>query len=401
MNGASNSFQDSFSKTFKESLLSFSFNIAGLVAGSIFASQTHIFSLSPWIIAVYPAILSARGMIGGIFTGRLSTALHLGMVNPRIFGNTRSFYKLIELVITANLVTSLFISSIAMALGFFLWRIEVTDSTSIILSVIATMALGLTISFFNILVSFLSFRRRLDPDIIVYPIMSTIADIIITGYYVTIINLFFLFNNIGRTLIISIDIVYLILVSFIFLRNLRDREFMGNMREILLTLLIVAFIVNLTGTFLDKISVIVKSRKEIYTVYPALIDAVGDVGSVVGSIATTRLALGLIDPTIPSIRRIKTQIFSSWVASIIIFITLSFLSLLLNGILEVSTFIGLTYILLITNFIAVPIMITISYIISILAFKGGFDPDNFVIPIESSLADNVATIALLLALLLY
>lgn len=401
MNGASNSFQDSFSKTFKESLLSFSFNIAGLVAGSIFASQTHIFSLSPWIIAVYPAILSARGMIGGIFTGRLSTALHLGMVNPRIFGNTRSFYKLIELVITANLVTSLFISSIAIVLGFFLWRIEVTDSASIILSVIATMALGLTISFFNILVSFLSFRRRLDPDIIVYPIMSTIADIIITGYYVTIINLFFLFNNIGRTLIISIDIVYLILVSFIFLRNLRDREFMGNMREILLTLLIVAFIVNLTGTFLDKISVIVKSRKEIYTVYPALIDAVGDVGSVVGSIATTRLALGLIDPTIPSIRRIKTQIFSSWVASIIIFITLSFLSLLLNGILEVSTFIGLTYILLITNFIAVPIMITISYIISILAFKGGFDPDNFVIPIESSLADNVATIALLLALLLY
>ena len=119
MNGASNSFQDSFSKTFKESLLSFSFNIAGLVAGSIFASQTHIFSLPPWIIAVYPAILSARGMIGGILTGRLSTALHLGMVNPRIFGNTRSFYKLIELVITANLVTSLFISSIAMVLGFF------------------------------------------------------------------------------------------------------------------------------------------------------------------------------------------------------------------------------------------------------------------------------------------
>jgi len=401
MNGTSNSFQDSFSKTFKESLLSFSFNIAGLVAGSIFASQTHIFSLSPWIIAVYPAILSARGMIGGIFTGRLSTALHLGMVNPRIFGNTRSFYKLIELVITANLVTSLFISSIAMTLGFFLWGIEVTDSASIILSVIATMALGLTISFFNILVSFLSFRRGLDPDIIVYPIMSTIADIIITGYYVTIINLFFLFNNIGRTLIISIDIIYLILVSFIFLRNLHDREFMGNIREILLTLLIVAFIVNLTGTFLDKISVIVKSRKEIYTVYPALIDAVGDVGSVVGSIATTRLALGLIDPTISSIRRIKTQIFSSWIASIIIFVTLSFLSLLLNGILEVSTFIGHTYILLITNFIAVPIMIAISYIISMLTFKGGFDPDNFVIPIESSLADNVTTIALLLALLLY
>ena len=401
MRDASSSFQDSFSKTFKECLLSFSFDIAGLVAGGILASQTHIFSLSSWIIALYPAILSARGMISGIFTGRLSTALHLGTVNPKLFGNTRKFYKLIELIIATNLVISIFMSSIAMLLGFFLWGIEATDFATIIILVIATMALGLTISFFNMLVSFLSFKKGLDPDVVVYPIMSTTADIIITGYYVIAISLFFLFSNIGRNLIILIDVTYLCLVTFIFLRNLHDGEFMRDLREVLLTLLIVAFIVNITGTFLNRINLIVKSRREIYTVYPALIDTVGDVGSVVGSITTTRLALGLIDPTIQSLERIKKQIFSSWTVSIIIFLILSILSALLNGMLEISTFISYTSTLLITNFIAIPAMIIISYAISISAFKRGFDPDNFVIPIESSLADNITTIALLAALLLH
>ena len=401
MRDTSSSFQDSFSKTFKECLLSFSFDIAGLVAGGILASQTHIFSLSSWIIALYPAILSARGMISGIFTGRLSTALHLGTVNPKLFGNTRKFYKLIELIIATNLVISIFMSSIAMLLGFFLWGIEVTDFATIIILVMATMALGLTISFFNMLVSFLSFKKGLDPDVVVYPIMSTTADIIITGYYVIAISLFFLFSNIGKNLIILIDVTYLCLVAFIFLRNLHDGEFMRDLREVLLTLLIVAFIVNITGTFLNRINLIVKSRREIYTVYPALIDTVGDVGSVVGSITTTRLALGLIDPTIQSLERIKKQIFSSWTVSIIIFLILSILSALLNGMLEISTFISYTSTLLITNFIAIPAMIIISYAISISAFKRGFDPDNFVIPIESSLADNITTIALLAALLLH
>ncbi|HDN01506.1 MAG TPA: hypothetical protein ENF42_00865, partial [Candidatus Bathyarchaeota archaeon] len=78
-----------------------------------------------------------------------------------------------------------------------------------------------------------------------------------------------------------------------------------------------------------------------------------------------------------------------------------FLSLLLNGIIDALIFVEFTYLLLLTNIIAIPIIVAISYVISILAFKGGFDPDNFVIPIESSLADNITTIALFIAIILH
>jgi mgtE-like transporter len=57
-------------------------------------------------------------------------------------------------------------------------------------------------------------------------------------------------------------------------------------------------------------------------------------------------------------------------------------------------------ILLVANAIAVAAIVLLSYSISILTFKRGLDPDNFVIPIESSFADSITTIALLVALLL-
>ncbi|RLI21271.1 hypothetical protein DRO45_02540, partial [Candidatus Bathyarchaeota archaeon] len=53
-----------------------------------------------------------------------------------------------------------------------------------------------------------------------------------------------------------------------------------------------------------------------------------------------------------------------------------------------------------TNIIAVVARTSISYAVSILTFQKGLDPDNFVIPVESALADSITSIALLVALVL-
>jgi mgtE-like transporter len=165
-------------------------------------------------------------------------------------------------------------------------------------------------------------------------------------------------------------------------------------------MLFVAFIVNITGTILKGISDFVEDRKEIYTVYPALIDMIGDVGSVVGSTATTKLALGLLTPSFSSIRNHARNIFSAWTASLIMFVVLAIASLSIHGIFSFSAFFSLIPVLLITNVIAVAAIVLLSYEVSILTFKKGLDPDNFVIPIESSFADSATSIALLTALLL-
>jgi mgtE-like transporter len=162
----------------------------------------------------------------------------------------------------------------------------------------------------------------------------------------------------------------------------------------------VAFIVNITGTILKGISDFVRDRKEIYTVYPALIGLVGDVGSVVGSTATTKLALGLLTPSLSSIRNHAKNIFSAWVASIAMFVVLAVSGLSIHGLFSLSAFSSLISILLIANVIAVTMIVLLSYAVSILTFQKGLDPGNFVIPIESSFAASVTSVALLMALLL-
>ena len=391
---------NAFLKAFKETLIGYSFNLAGLFAGFMVASQLGIFQLSPWAIAVYPAIVSAKGVIGGLLSGRLSTALHLGTFYPRFLMNTKNFYKLVEALIVITLATSVGMSLVSLVFGSLFWGITIADFLAILSVVVATMTLGLILSFITMKVAFVSFTKGLDPDIVVYPIMSTVADIFITICYIITLNLFFLFGYLGKYVIILIALAHLFLIIYIIPRNIHDEGFVKTIRESLVTMIFVSFIVNITGTVLKRISVIVEGRKEIYTVYPALIDAVGDVGSVVGSTATTKLALGLLAPSFSSIRNHATNVLSAWAASIVIFVTLAVLSLTINGMFALYPFLDLLSTLLIANIIAVAAIVTVSYAISILTFKKGLDPDNFVIPIESSFADSMTTIALLAALIL-
>jgi len=384
---------EAFIKTFKEALIAYSFDFGGLIAGFIVASQLDVFQLYPWAIAVYPAVLSARGMISGLFSGRLGTALHIGTIYPRLFGNTKNF-RLFQAIIVITLETSIAMSLISVIFGSLFWGLTSTDFSDILIVVVATMTFGLILSVFTIGVSFVTFKKGLDPDVIEYPVMSTVADVFITICYVLTLTLCLHFKYIA----IFVGFFHVILVLYILSRSIREEEFVKTIKESLVTLICVAFIVNITGTVLKRISL--EGKRETYTVYPALIDMVGDVGSVVGSTATTKLALGLLKPSLSSMRNHTAQILSAWAASITMFLFFSVFSLAINGVLMPYSFIVFTTLLLTTNIISVTAIILISYAVSILTFKRGLDPDNFVIPIESSLADSITTIALLTALFL-
>jgi mgtE-like transporter len=126
----------------------------------------------------------------------------------------------------------------------------------------------------------------------------------------------------------------------------------------------------------------------------------GDVGLVVGSAATTKLALGVLAPSISSIKNHAKNIVSAWAASLVLFAVLGLLSLTLNGIFSLHGIISLLLILSVSNIIAFSAITILMFAISILTFKRGLDPDNFVIPVGSSLADSITTIALFIALIL-
>ena len=389
----------SFSKALKETFTAYAFDLAGLIAGFLVAYQLNIFEKAPWVIALYPAVLGAKGVFEGLLSGRLSTALHLGTVYPRFSNNTKSFHNLIEAVIVLTLVTSVAMSAFSLVFASFL-GITFADFPNVLAVVVATMFLGLVLLLVTVKVAFFSFKRGLDPDLIVYPVMSAIASIFITICYVLVLNLFFSFANLGTAAIVGLGVANLLLVLYLVPKNLHETEFKKTIRESLASLMIVAVIVNVTGAFLKGISRFANSRIEFYTVYPALIGLVSDVGAVVGSTATTKLALGMLKPTISSIGRHYKNILSAWLASIVMFVVLAFAALLIHGIFTPAAFFSHVAVLLVANVIAVTLIVVISFAISIITFQKGLDPGNFVIPIENAFAASVTSVALLLALAL-
>lgn len=395
-----------FSATLKQSLMAYAFNVFGIVAGTLFAYNAGLFEKAPWAIAIYPPILSARGVIGGLFCGRLSTALHLGTVQPRLFGNTKSFYLLFQSIVIMTLEASILMSLVAVLFRSFYASITVEEFLSIICIVVATMALALiVISPLTLAVSFLSFNHGLDPDIVLYPVESTAADLLITAVFLSVLN-FFLAYTYWRYILVLLGLISIFTAAYFFIKNRGEGEFKKTLKESLLTILAVSFIINVAGTALGKVDETIQEGQglyrsyPVYVVYPALIDTIGDVGATVGSTATTKLTLGTLKSSFSSIKHHQTEILSAWAASLIMYFAYSIIALIIQGVLTPLNLLKFTVLLFTANVIAAALIILISYVVAISTYKRGLDPDNFEIPIESSFADSITTISLLIALIL-
>ena len=384
---------------FKETSVACLFDLISLIPGFIIALQLGIFNLSPWALALYPAVISVKAVITGLLTGRLSTALHLGTMYPRFFGNTKSFYRLIASMIVLTLGTSVTISAFSFVFGTLFWGVTVNEFSSILSVMVATLSLGLLVALTTLQLTFISFKRSLDPDTVLYPAVSTVANIVMTFLYIAVLHVFFSGTN-GKWAIIFFGLINVFLVLFVLPINIRNKEFRQILKESLPTMVLVAFIVNVTGTLFKSIGNFAGPRREIYTVYPAMIDMIGDAGLVVGSAATVKLTLGLLKPSLGSIKNHIKNILSAWASTLLLFMAMGVIALAINGIFNIWEVTNLLLILLVANVISFVAIVVVSYAIAILTFKRGLDPDNFVIPVENSLADAITTAALLAALLL-
>lgn len=382
-----------------QSVLSLSFNLAGMLAGTLLALNLDVFSATSWAILLFPGVLSIKGAIGGLFSGRLSTALHVGTIRASYTENTRSFYLLLYSIVTLTLGSSILTGLATSLLGVFLLGTTVVDSLAILAVMITTMGLALAlISPITLGVSILSLKKGLDPDVIIYPVTSTVADILVTICYILVLNSF-LSSQFGQILVVLFSLFFLLAVCYILNKNYREEEFAKTVNEFLLTLVFVTFIVNITGLTLNEITHIMGSNPKIYVVYPALIDTVGDVGSIVGSTATTKLALGTIRSSFSSIKYHLAEISGAWSASLVMFSLYAIIASFTYGSTASSEFWRFIVQLLITNTLGVSLIILVSFAVTISTHRRGWNPDNFVIPVESSMADSITTFSLLIALI--
>lgn len=385
--------------------------VGGIIAGLIVAWQLGVFdtSYAPWAIAVYPAVLTTQAVLNGIFSGRLNTALHVGTVSPKFVGNMKTLGKLLRRILTLTLVTSVVMSVASTILGILIWGLNPSSFTDILIVIVATMSMGLAYYLFTLPVTFAIFKKGLDLDSFAYPIAATIADVFITLCYALALNLRFSLGYVGSYAVVLIALAPAVLLLLSLSWNVKEEGFSKAIKTSIVGLMIVAVIASVAGSILQGITISAKvletggaiSIASLLVAYPAIIELVCDATLVVGSTATARLVLGLLEPHFSAIRDHASQILGAWVASAAAFIPLSAVSLFLTGTLGIHAFCLLASILLVANAFALIAMILISVAFAILTFKKGLDPDHFVTPLESSLASAIASTALLIALFLF
>lgn len=382
-----------------QTLTALSFNVISLFAGGLISLCTPRFQVAPWILSLFPPILTIRGGIGGIFSGNLATLLHLGLIRPQTRGNTALYNQLISAVFVITLLDTVAMGILAFALNIVFGRATLNHLFIFVIvpPVACTIAMALTVPL-TLLIAVATFRRGLDPDIIVYPILASINDIIVTAAFVTVIFLV-IYGGPFLFLLWSIFILILAFSGLLVWRNREVRFFLQTIREGTTLVIMSSLLGSVNGIFLSRMERGLIRYPGVVVLYPALTNALGNIGSIVGSTTTTSLALGYVRNLKEEVQGIMGRVSQVEMVAFLMHLVFGVITyLLMKPTAPEANLLPLVVIAAFSNLSSFLPISLFALLVAFLSFRRGLNPDNVVIPIITSTSDTVATLALLPAI---
>lgn len=151
--------------------------VIGLFAGVTFQKSLDKIQ-GTLVVMMVPLLNGIDGNLGCILGARLGSALHLGIVEPKLKGE--ALRKNVNASLLMNIGIFLFISAVFFVIAY-MWGIgpEGALKHALAFMVAGTLLVPVIVSS-TILSAFISFRKGLDPDNIVIPIVTSIIDVAAT-----------------------------------------------------------------------------------------------------------------------------------------------------------------------------------------------------------------------------
>lgn len=148
-----------------------------VLAGLILHNNGEILFTLPGILVIIPPFNNMGGSVTSVLSCRLSSALHLGMINPKI-KKTKTLER--------NIIATLIISVISFtALGLIAWGFNTLlglRGLDILMFPVVTLAAGITtvaiLSALSVVFSYVSYSRGIDPDNWVIPLLTSVGDFV-------------------------------------------------------------------------------------------------------------------------------------------------------------------------------------------------------------------------------
>ncbi|MHA1126092.1 MAG: magnesium transporter [Candidatus Heimdallarchaeota archaeon] len=407
-----------FFAMFVQAMIALAFDSGGIVSGLI-AQVAMDTQKVKWILLMYGPLLAARGDIA-VLAGKLGTGLHLGTVKPSFRNNTEVYKSLVASTLTIAMLDAFLVGIVCYVMNLFIFPVGIRVVNPVLFFVIPliVMAIAALISTqITSAVSFFTYKKGLNPDVYVIPVMSTINNILITCIYAATLAIIKPWGGDtevngetvfavaeGRELLGAyIGIIPAALaiagIIYVIIKNRKDHEYKKMMKEAVFAVFASAIIGTITGFTLTKGEVALEEFPQLLIAFPALIGTVVDQTAITANILITDFSAGITEPTLKSIRKPKVWTTFAGIAAggVVITTLLSLIgSFIAWGQTETKWHVLIVIVVtVLASIIAYALVGSLIFALSIFAFKREIDPDNFAIPLTACLAD-LATAGLII-----
>ena len=159
----------------------------------------------------------------------------------------------------------------------------------------------------------------------------------------------------------------------------------------------------ISGTLLSSNEEILYSIPIMLLIIPALNSLTGDISTVLVSRLTTHLYIGTLSPKIKISERLKEDFCGLLITLLLSLVSLLFLGYLVGVIsgIKIINPLLMSFIITLTILLLFFIMFITLFIGAIFLFKRGMDPNNFLIPFVTSLADFLTPLFLILFIIIF
>ena len=161
-----------------------------IFAGQILQGNQELLVAAPIFLISIPVVNSVAGNIGSVLGARLASGLHVGYITHSFKDKEMQHNLLISLLIgfITYFILAIVIYFIALFANILKEDLALIEFVGIL--VITGFLLICVVALLSVFTAFISFKRGLDPDDMVAPVVTTVGDIMGIVFLLIIIGIF-------------------------------------------------------------------------------------------------------------------------------------------------------------------------------------------------------------------
>ncbi len=151
--------------------------VGGLFAGVVLGGMRGELEAVNGLLVLVPALLATRGNVYGSLGARLATGLHQGLIEPRVDWADERLRGAVGAALGNGVLVSVFAATVAWTVLTLGNANPASLTTLAAIAMTAGLLSGIALTVAVVTVVFAGYRRGLNPDTLVGPIVTTTGDV--------------------------------------------------------------------------------------------------------------------------------------------------------------------------------------------------------------------------------